>query len=408
MSVITTPAPPLPVRGEHFRQAVSPMLTRLAAERATGVLLRESGSLYLSEGKVVHAESPRSPGLDVLLATGGILDSDGWREAVDTAGAGLRVGRFLVDSGRVARGALELCHAGALFDAAYFVLGPSSAPASFRYGAAHWLGPIRPVPVATVEREARRRRDLLHRIWPDPATDEAPLVRAAGLDAPPVPARQGAVLGQVNGLRTAAEISLTLGRPAFHTLVDVRRLAAAGLISTARRSPVPSPSAPTGLVPSPPVPTGSVPSPPVPPGPVGTRPGDAPATPRGHAPATHPGLPSPPGPNRTGPSHLTPVAAHHLAPADPSRIAAADPGPFIQADPAHLAPADPHHLTASDTGSGPSAGLSVGSTAGLAAGPVAGMTAGVEAAHPTPPWPLTTPDPDVALLQRLRDALEAL
>ncbi|MBD9727130.1 hypothetical protein PV755_25090 [Streptomyces caniscabiei] len=385
MSVITTPAPPLPVRGEHFRQAVSPMLSRLAAERATGVLLRESGSLYLSDGKVVHAESPRSPGLDVLLATGGILDSDGWREAVDTAGAGLRVGRFLVDSGRVARGALELCHAGALFDAAYFVLGPSSAPASFRYGAAHWLGPIRPVPVATVEREARRRRDLLHRIWPDPATDEAPLVRAAGLDAPPVPARQGAVLGQVNGLRTAAEISLSLGRPAFHTLVDVRRLAAAGLISTARRSPVPSPPVPAG------------------PAPVPAGPDDAPAAARGHVPATHPGLPSPPGPNRsplTGPSHLTPVAAHHLAPADPGRLAPADPGPFTQAHPAHLAPADPHHLTASDTGPGPSAGL--------AAGPVAGMAAGVEAAHPTPPWPLTTPDPDVALLQRLRDALEAL
>lgn len=233
MSVITTPAPRRPMRGAQARHAVSPMLKRLAAERATGVLLRECGSLYLSEGEVVHAESPRSPGLDVLLTTGGILDSEGWREAVDTAGAGLRVGRFLVDSGRVARGALELCHAGALFDAAYFVLGPSSAPASFRYGAAHWLGPIRPVPVATVAREALRRRDLLHRIWPDPAADDAPLIRAVGLAVPPVPARQEAVLGQVNGFRTAADISLTLGRPTFHTLVDIRRLAAAGLISTA-------------------------------------------------------------------------------------------------------------------------------------------------------------------------------
>ncbi|UUU22649.1 hypothetical protein [Streptomyces sp. DSM 40750] len=298
MSVITTPAPRLPVRSGYTPQAVSPMLSRLAAERATGVLLRESGSLYLSEGEVVHAESPRSPGLDVLLTTGGILDGDGWREAVDTAGAGLRVGRFLVDSGRVARGALELCHAGALFDAAYFVLGPSGAPASFRYGAAHWLGPIRPVPVATVEREARRRRDLLHRIWPDPATDDAPLIRAAALDVPPVPARQGAVLGQVNGFRTAAEISLALGRPAFHTLVDVRRLAAAGLISTARHSPPGTPPMPA-------------------------RPG--------HAPPTGPGR-------------------------DPS--------------------AEP---------------------------PV-----GDGASPPTPPWPLTTTDPDVALLQRLRDALEAL
>jgi hypothetical protein len=335
MSVITTPAPPLPVRGEHFRQAVSPMLSRLVAERATGVLLRESGSLYLSEGEVVHAESPRSPGLDVLLTTGGILDRDGWREAVDTAGAGLRVGRFLVDSGRVARGALELCHAGALFDAAYFVLGPSSAPASFRYGAAHWLGPIRPVPVAAVEREARRRRDLLHRIWPDGETDDAPLTRAPDRHVPPVPARQSAVLGQVNGLRTAAEISLTLGRPAFHTLVDVRRLAAAGLISATRHSPARTP--------------------PVPAGPDhhsrATRPE--------HSPATHPGRTT----QQTGPVRTAPRAGpDHLAPpADPGRHAAAGP-----------------------------------TAAGATISPVA------------PPWPLTTPDPDVALLQRLRDALEAL
>ncbi|MFF7390972.1 hypothetical protein ACFZAE_21350 [Streptomyces scabiei] len=392
MSVITTPAPPLPVRGEHFRQAVSPMLSRLAAERATGVLLRESGSLYLSEGKVVHAESPRSPGLDVLLATGGILDSDGWREAVDTAGAGLRVGRFLVDSGRVARGALELCHAGALFDAAYFVLGPSSAPASFRYGAAHWLGPIRPVPVATVEREARRRRDLLHRIWPDPATDEAPLVRAVGPDAPPVPARQGAVLGQVDGFRTASEISRSLGRPAFHTLVDVRRLAAAGLISTARRGPAPAPPTPAGRAATPPAPTG---------------PDPAPAARRERASATHPGLtparppgppPPPPGPDHSPlphPDHLVPVESGHPAPLDPHRLPPADPGrpsPLAPPAPGHLNPLVPRQPAPSAPGRDPSAGL----------------TAGVEAAHLTPPWPLTTPDPDVALLQRLRDALEAL
>ncbi|MDX2551934.1 hypothetical protein [Streptomyces stelliscabiei] len=344
MSVITTPAPPLPVRGEHFRQAVSPMLSRLAAERATGVLLRETGSLYLSEGEVVHAESPRSPGLDVLLATGGVLDRDGWREAVDTAGAGLRVGRFLVDSGRVARGALELCHMGALFDAAYFVLGPSSAPASFRYGAAHWLGPIRPVPVAAVEREARRRRDLLHRIWPDPETDDAPLTRAADRHVPPVPARQGAVLGQVNGLRTAAEISLTLGRPAFHTLVDVRRLAAAGLISATRDSPARTPPVPAD------------PDHP-------TRIGHP-----EHSPTAHPG-------------HTTAHPAHTTA----------QPGPDHLAPP--LGPAGPAHLTPP-----------IDSGRHAAAGPAAVG----EIPPVAPPWPLTTTDPDVALLQRLRDALEAL
>ncbi|MFJ9585439.1 hypothetical protein [Streptomyces acidicola] len=233
-----TPPPRLPVRPRPVDgPALSPMLHRLAAERATGVLLRERGALYLCDGQVVHAESPETPGLDVLLTTGGVLDAEGWREAVAQAGERGRVGRYLVDSGRVAEGALELCHTGALFDAAFFVLGPSSAPARFRYGDAHWLGTVRPVPVAALERETVRRRALLHRIWPDPATDTAPLIRADRQAQPPVPARQGAVLGQVDGMRTAADISRALGRPAFHTLVDLRRLAAAGIVTTAPPAP---------------------------------------------------------------------------------------------------------------------------------------------------------------------------
>ncbi|GAA2621114.1 hypothetical protein [Streptomyces vastus] len=233
MTVVSTPPPRLPLRRRSFGPGVSPMLRRLAEERATGALLRERGALHLADGRVTYAESPESPGLDVLLTTGGVLDSGVWREAVARAGEDQRVGRFLVDSGRVTEGVLELCLVAALFDAAYFVLGPSSAPARFRYGAAHWLGPVRPVPVAVLERETLRRRELLHRIWPDPATDTAPLVRTDRAAEPPVPARQEAVLGQVNGVRTAADISLALGRPGFHTLVELRRLATAGIVTTA-------------------------------------------------------------------------------------------------------------------------------------------------------------------------------
>jgi hypothetical protein len=40
--------------------------------------------------------------------------------------------------------------------------------------------------------------------------------------------------------------------------------------------------------------------------------------------------------------------------------------------------------------------------------PAAEPVVGGGAPIPVPPWPLTTTDPDVALLQRLRDALEAL
>ncbi|MGC5343799.1 transcriptional regulator [Streptomyces sp. DT24] len=210
------------------------MLQRLAVERATGALMRDRGTLYLADGQVVHAESPATPGIDVLLTTSGALRHEGWWDAVAQAGAGQRVGRYLVDSGRVPGGALELCHLGALYDAAFFALAPTRTPSRFRYGVSHWIGPVRPVPAEAVQRETLRRRELLDRIWPDAETDTAPLVRPARPSDLSVPPRQRVVLGLVDGARTATDIALALGRSAFHTLVDLRRLAAAGLVSAVR------------------------------------------------------------------------------------------------------------------------------------------------------------------------------
>ncbi|MEV1068353.1 transcriptional regulator [Streptomyces sp. NPDC050263] len=230
----TTPPPRLPVReksGARDGGGLSPMLTRLAAERATGVLERERGSLYLAEGRVVHAESPLAPGLDVLLLSHGTLSPAVWQDAVDRADEDYGVARLLLDAGRLPRGALELCHLEAVYDAAYFALAPSSTPGHFRYGAGHWLGALRPIPVDAVERETLRRRELLHRLWPDPLTDGAPLRRAETVAAPAPTARQSAVLALADGVRTASDIARELGRQAFHTLVDVRRLAAAGLLT---------------------------------------------------------------------------------------------------------------------------------------------------------------------------------
>ncbi|MFE8915746.1 winged helix-turn-helix domain-containing protein [Streptomyces globisporus] len=223
---------------------LSPMLQRLAVERATGALMRDRGTLYLADGQVVHAESPATPGIDVLLTTGGTLRHEGWWDAVAQAGAGNRVGRYLVDSGHVPGGALELCHLGALYDAAFFALAPTGTPARFRYGVAHWIGPVRPVPVAAVERETLRRREFLDRIWPDPACDSAPLLRTAHRADAQVPARQRRLLELVDGVRTASDIAQALGRSAFHVLVDLRRLAAAGLVEAVRAQPLPAAAAP--------------------------------------------------------------------------------------------------------------------------------------------------------------------
>ncbi|MER7519059.1 transcriptional regulator [Streptomyces sp. NPDC126499] len=223
---------------------VSPMLARLAAEKATGALLRDHGTLYLVDGRVVHAESPRSPGVDVLLTAAGRLPRAGWEEAVDRAGALGAVGRFLVDSGRLRDGELEICHLGAVFDAAFFALAPTAGPTRFRYGVAHWFGTVRPVDAETVERETRRRRELLDSVWPYPAVDAAPVVPRPAAPGQPVGARHRALLAAADGVRTPADLARLLGRPAFHTLLDVRRLAAAGLVETPHEAPPPPPAVP--------------------------------------------------------------------------------------------------------------------------------------------------------------------
>ncbi|PZH14602.1 hypothetical protein C1I97_10450 [Streptomyces sp. NTH33] len=244
MTVVDIPPPRLPVRSkpaaaEQAWGGVSPMLTRLAAEQATGVLVRERGTLYLAEGRVVHAESPLTPGLDLLLTAHGTLAAEVWRDAVARADDRHGAARLLLDGGHLAEGALELCHLGALYDAAYFALAPSSTPGRFRYGIAHRLGPVLPVPVADLERETLRRRELLHRIWPDAAPDSTPLVRTYATAAPRLTPRQHALLERIDGTRTATDLARELGRQAFHTLVDVRRLTAAGLVAP-RHSPEPA------------------------------------------------------------------------------------------------------------------------------------------------------------------------
>ncbi|WP_329128707.1 transcriptional regulator [Streptomyces sp. NBC_01476] len=207
---------------------LSPLLVRLAQERATGALLRSTGVLYLSDGAVVHAESPSAPGIERLLTTGGRLPAEAWREAVDQAGAQCRIGHWLIDHRRLSAGEVEISQLGTLHDAAFFVLAPSGGPSRFRHGAEHWFGVVSAVPVHEVEREARRRRRLLDALWPHPGLDDAPLVRRPAARLPPVTRRQRALLDLADGSRTPAAIAAALGRPAFHTLVDVRRLAAAG------------------------------------------------------------------------------------------------------------------------------------------------------------------------------------
>ncbi|MFD9719750.1 transcriptional regulator [Streptomyces sp. NPDC059076] len=208
---------------------VSPMLRRLTDERATGVLIRDHGALYLVDGQVVHAEAAAAPGLDVITAASGRLRPDHWDDAIAAAGARCQVARQLIDSGAITAGELEICHLGTLFDAAFFTLATRSGATRFRYGVTHWLGPVRPVSPSAVERESMRRVRLLNSIWPHPEVDTAPVRRRPHRGRAISPHRR-ALLELADGVRTPPTIARELGRPAFNTLVEVRRLAAEGLI----------------------------------------------------------------------------------------------------------------------------------------------------------------------------------
>lgn len=251
--------------------AFTAALARLAEAGASGALYGSAGAVYLRDGAIVHAESPCAPDLGVRLMACGLLSPDQWREAVTTASAERGVGGHLVDTGRVARGELELCHLLALFDAAYFTLLPDSEPDRFQPGATSRLGPIsRPVPAQRVAREAQRRRAQLERAWPWDDTDAGPVVPRSegeargGRARAPTPAQQ-AVLAAADGSRTPVQIAWHLGRSAFATLLDVRRLAATGRISMPVRAQ--APAAPARPAPVPPAPVPPAPLPPVAPTP---------------------------------------------------------------------------------------------------------------------------------------------
>ncbi|WP_395293159.1 hypothetical protein ACF9IK_05800 [Kitasatospora hibisci] len=271
----------------------------LADQRATGVLRGPAGAVYFTDGLVVHAESDLAPDLAVLLTRSGRIAPEAWHEVVGAFGPYGLVAGALVDQRRLTRGELEVSHLGVLFDAAYCVLtagrvascageaglrtgrpgggapggdgfgrGGSSGGGQvvaeaddgepgtedwlFEPGVRHWLGPVSAVSAKRLCREVERRRRLLDRIWPWPQLDAAPVcptgVRGAvagpgdraGRQRPPT-RRQCELLDQADGRRTPAELARLLGRSAFATTADVRRLAAAGLVATPGRN-VPRPA----------------------------------------------------------------------------------------------------------------------------------------------------------------------
>ncbi|MFD9130337.1 hypothetical protein, partial [Kitasatospora sp. NPDC059571] len=235
-------------------------LTDLSADGATGALHGSAGTVHLAAGEVVHAESPASPDVGTLLTSAGRISARTWADSVATARGA--AADHLVASGRIGRGELELCQLTAVLDAAFFALPQNDGPIGFLPGVRPALTLARPLAVTTLRLAVGRRRTLLDRTWPAPHLDDSPVrARAEELwtdrQSASCSSRRRAVLAAADGFRTPAQIARLLGRSAFTTLLDIRHLAATGLIE------IPAP--PTGPKPGDPARGGPAPGAPPPP-----------------------------------------------------------------------------------------------------------------------------------------------
>ncbi|MFG2137638.1 hypothetical protein [Streptomyces sp. NPDC048650] len=222
---MTAPIPPRPAPSGG-------LLDRFAAERVTGALRGPNGCVYLRDGAVYCVEGATAPGLDARLGAAGRLPADRWQRAIETAGPDHRGGQFLVSEGWLTQSELEICHLGALLDAAFFALPLPPESTSFTPGSIHWLGVVRRISVADLQQATARRRALLDRLRPWAAVDSCPVVPLppSGSGASPATGGQRRLLDRADGRHTPYELARALGQSAFVTLLDIRRLAAAGLV----------------------------------------------------------------------------------------------------------------------------------------------------------------------------------
>ncbi|KDN81376.1 hypothetical protein [Kitasatospora cheerisanensis] len=244
-----TQAAPLPRRR---RSSCAPAttfeaaLTDLAAEGATGVLHGPDGAVHLAAGLVVHAESPRGATVGHLLVGAGRIGLHDWQSVA------LGTDRL---SGLVGPGELELARLAATLDGAFDALAQHGGELRFDPAARPAFRLARPLSVLELRGAVGRRRALLDSCWPSAELDSAAPVAtgAAPVRRTAVPRhRRQALLAAADGSRGVPELARLLGRSTFGTLLDVRQLAAAGLLAAGRPAVLPDPPPAAAPQPAPP------------------------------------------------------------------------------------------------------------------------------------------------------------
>ncbi|MBB5872761.1 hypothetical protein F4553_006195 [Allocatelliglobosispora scoriae] len=206
------------------------------ASGALRVLEAPGGVIHLVGGRIAYAESPVTTSLERQLAATGRVSTEAWRAAAATGRAQARIGDELIEAALVSRLELEALAEIAIHDAAFFLLD-LVAMARFEPGARHPLGHRRLLDLRAVCQEAERRRRLLADAWPDQAIDTAAVLPVSRLTGQVVAltALQWEVVANANRRRSPIDLARLLGRDTFGVLLEVRRMARAGLVEAGRQ-----------------------------------------------------------------------------------------------------------------------------------------------------------------------------
>jgi hypothetical protein len=371
---------------ETLMGPVKAALRELAGLSATGALHVEAGLgavLYLREGKVTHVDAAASPGIGRVLLASGRLTEKVWGSAINAGARAGRVGALLVEQGHLTQGELELCVATSLHDASFFALGTEPTSVRFASGESSWFGTPTGVAVELLVGEAERRREILDRALSSAAYDEVPFAPVARLPRfqMVLDGLRWELLIHADGRRTPLELARLLGRGGYVTLLETRRLAAAGLLRLPSQGPEqPPPDQP----PRGDVPTGTDKTTPAPKATNGRSPNGSLL---GPAPRAQPVAlpPPPPSPHSPPPLPRRRVTGWRRGSNQPTGRGQSDGGQSEGGQ--------------SEGGRGEGGRDEGARTEGRQVG---------EARWPTPPPEVHTEAPTVSMLARFRDALEGL
>jgi len=223
-----------------------------AADRLSGVLRvagKPGGTIHFSNGRIVAAETPGAPSLEVILLHTGRIDELGWDAAFAAASATGRemrnelIGRQLAGAGELealsrlavadaafamASGIVEDCRAEAPATIPMVTLEPGAEPG--------WL----------LDETSRRIRSLSPFSGPgDRARARVTLVPGAVRADLALGGGRDELAALANGRRTPRDLAFALGRGVYATMLELGRMQADGLIVTGpgAAAPAEAPSA---------------------------------------------------------------------------------------------------------------------------------------------------------------------